>query len=501
MPTRRQFLLSLVAAAVQSTAAWAQAQTCGPPPPAKPQRRTGGESFPPLPLPATPLRRTERKRPPAPPALVGKIALGTLKWTTDAKGRRVAYREWMNDPADMINLLDWTNGQLGLRYRSVEVDLAKFSFDPTEIPILYASGHDGFEFTDEVRARLRQYLSDGGYLIGDANCGAKPFAESFLAEMEAIFPRRPLFKLPADHPLFTSFYPVSNVDFQVAGKGRYSAFPEFLGVNVGCRLAVFFTPVDMSCGWDGHTHPRGAHILPQDARPIGANLITYDLASYQLGRFLSTQKHYYQRGERTRDEFVFGQVIHGGDWDPDPGAAANLLRTTAANSTLEVQFTRKDVDLRTVDPFRHHFLYLTGHRDFTLTDVEVRALRSYLLAGGMLLADACCGRTGFDKAFRRELTRVLPEVPLRPLGLDHPLFSSLFRITSTGASNYLRAQGTDLAAPQLEGVNLTGNLAVIYSRYDLGCGWEGVEHPYGAGYLDDDGLQLASNALIYGMTH
>src|SRR5436190_24120839 len=35
---------------------------CGPPPRAKPQSRTGGESFPPLPLPATPLRRTEKKR-------------------------------------------------------------------------------------------------------------------------------------------------------------------------------------------------------------------------------------------------------------------------------------------------------------------------------------------------------------------------------------------------------------------------------------------------------
>lgn len=501
MPTRREFLLSMLATALQSAAAWAQMRTCGPPPPAKPHRRTGGESFPPLPLPATPLRRTERKRPPAPPALVGKIALGPIKWTTDAQGRRVSYRDWMTDPADMTNLLAWSNRQLGLRYRPVEVDLARFSFDPTEIPILYATGHDAFQFTDEVRARLRRYLLDGGYLIGDACCGSKPFAEAFLAEMEAIFPQRPLFKLPADHPLLRCFYPVGEVEFQVAGKGRFRAFPEFLGINIGCRLAVFFSPVDLSCGWDGHTHPRGARILPADARPIGANLITYNLASYQLGRFLSTRKHYYQRGERTRDEFVFGQIIHGGDWDPDPGAVANLLRAVAANSTLEVQFTREDVDLRTVDPFRHHFLYMTGHRDFTLTDTEVRALRSYLLAGGVLLADACCGRSGFDKAFRRELARVLPEARLQPLGLDHPLFSTLFRITSTAGTDYLRARGRDLSTPQLEGVSLAGNLAVIYSRYDLGCGWEGVEHPYGEGYRGSDALRLASNALVYGMTH
>jgi len=432
---------------------------------------------------------------------VGKIALGPVKWSTDAKGRRVSRRDWMTDPADMINLLNWSNSQLGLRYRSVPVELGKFSFHPTEIPILYATGHDAFQFTDEVRAGLSQYLLDGGYLIGDACCGSKAFAESFLGEMEAVFPRRPLFKLPADHPFFRCFYPITNVNHQAEGKGRHSAFPEFLGANIGCRLAVFFSPVDLSCGWDGHSHPTGARILPEHARPAGANLITYDLASYQLGRFLSTQKHYFQRGERTRDEFIFGQVVHGGDWDPDPGAAANLLRTVAANSTMEVQFTREDVDLRTMDAFRHHFLYMTGHRDFTLTDGEVRALRSYLLAGGVLLADACCGRSGFDQAFRRELARVIPEVSLAALDLGHPLFSSLFRVTRTRASDYLRAKGADLTAPKLEGLSLAGNLSVIYSRYDLGCGWEGVEHPYGEGYQSEGALRLASNALLYGMTH
>ncbi len=48
------------------------------PPIAHQNRISGGESFAPLPLPATPLRRTERKRDPAPPALVGKIDLNII---------------------------------------------------------------------------------------------------------------------------------------------------------------------------------------------------------------------------------------------------------------------------------------------------------------------------------------------------------------------------------------------------------------------------------------
>ena len=52
----------------------------GMPPRAAPRHISGGESLPPLPLPATPLRRTERKRDPAPPTLIGKVVLHENVW-------------------------------------------------------------------------------------------------------------------------------------------------------------------------------------------------------------------------------------------------------------------------------------------------------------------------------------------------------------------------------------------------------------------------------------
>ena len=67
--------------AAESSPAWAAEEDmsgpvdCGPPPAAKPQHQTGGELFAPLPLPVTPLRRSEKKRPPTPPALIGKMAM------------------------------------------------------------------------------------------------------------------------------------------------------------------------------------------------------------------------------------------------------------------------------------------------------------------------------------------------------------------------------------------------------------------------------------------
>ncbi len=479
----------------------AQPRTCGPPPKAAPHRRKGGESFPPLPLPATPLRRTEKKRPPAPPALVGKIQYGKIVWATDARGRRYMYYDWTTDPADIRNLLRWVNVQLGIRYRPQQIKLDRFSYNPAEIPVLYLTGHEGFTFSNDIRRKLRWYLQDGGTLIGDACCGSKPFTESFIKEMHAIFPNRPLEPLDGDHPLYHCFYHIQNVTYCNGTTPTGTKSPYVLGIDLGCRTAVFMTPYDLSCGWDGHTHDQGMRIKIADAKQLGANLTTYCLANYQLARFLSTEKVYYQSNEKTRDELVFGQIIHEGDWDPDPSAVMNLLKYVGKNSTMEVQFKRANVDLRKVDAFKYPFLYMTGHKDFHFTKEEIVALRSYLRNGGLLLVDSCCGRLAFDKAFRREIKRVLPDKDLQPLPLTHPIYSSRAHIQAVNYTDMVRQARPNLTAPQLEGISLGGVVCVVYSKYDLGCGWENMVHPYSKGYSSRDALRLGMNVLVYAMTH
>ncbi|HIJ65673.1 MAG TPA: hypothetical protein HPP77_06940, partial [Candidatus Hydrogenedentes bacterium] len=103
--------LAFAALIIVAGAKWAMAaKSCGvKSPPATPHRRKAAESVPPLPLPATPLRRTEKKRPPAPPALVGKLEYGKIVWATDENGRRYSYRDWTTDPLDIINLMKLTN--------------------------------------------------------------------------------------------------------------------------------------------------------------------------------------------------------------------------------------------------------------------------------------------------------------------------------------------------------------------------------------------------------
>jgi hypothetical protein len=477
-----------------------QSRTCGPPPPAKPQRQTAGESFPPLPLPATPLRRSEKKREPSPPALVGKVILGDIKWVTE-NGQRSSYRDWMTDPGDIKNLLAWTNQQLHIRYRAVDTDLNTFSYDPTELPILYFTGHDAFAVPDDTVDKLRQYTNDGGTILGDACCGSPDFDKAFRTLVGRLYPKRPLAPIPADHPLYSSFYPISSVRYKEGAK-EWSDVPHMEAVSIGCRAAIIYGGgYDLSCGWDGHIHESGKRYMPDNAKQIGANIITYCLATYELGRFLATEKVYHQKSEATRDQLVIAQVIHGGDWDPQPSSLASLLKYLAENTTVAVQFKKENVDLRNIDAFAHPILYMTGHDDFKLTDEEVGNLRRYLQAGGVLVANACCGRKSFDTAFRREIARVLPDQKLDRVPLDHPVYKSVFQIQKVEYTALAMHDHPGLDRPVLEGMTLDNQLRVIYSPLGFVNGWSGAPNPYAREYQTDDALRLGINILVYAMTH
>jgi len=473
---------------------------CGPPPKAKKQHRTGGESFAPLPLPVTPLRRSEKKRPPAPPALIGKMGMGPVRWIT-REGKRTMYRDWMTDPADVNTLLSWTAEKLGIQYRSVDADFTHFSFDPRELPALLFAGHNTFEMTDEVRQQLNRYVLDGGTILADACCGWNDFADSFRLEMEKTFPGRPLRKMSPEEPVFSSYYKLGAFNYKKGDGTEYTDDPCLEGIDFGCRTRVIFSPSDLTCGWDGHEHPRGTRIVIDQARQIGANLITYVLGSYQLGRFLSSTKVYFESEAPSRDDFVLAQLMHEGDWDPDPSAVHNLLKHARDNSTLEVKFKRQNVRLKDPATSTYPLLYMTGHREFHWSEEEVGRLKRYLTAGGMLVADACCGRMAFDMAFRGEIAKVLPEHRLERLPEDHPLYHCHNEVRTVEYTPRVREDFGPFDSPEMEGITLDGRLAVVYSKFDIGNGWEQFPHAYSHGLKDESALAVGTNMIVYAMTH
>src|SRR4051794_23651992 len=128
--------------------------TCGPPPRKNPERQTSAEGAPPLPLPVTPLRRSEPKAEPAPPLMIAKLEYGT-------------FQDWNTDPGDVDNLMRHVRDKLNLWYGWRHYPLNELvaqhkAGKQVTIPVLYMSGHEPFEFTADQRGAIRQYVLDGG---------------------------------------------------------------------------------------------------------------------------------------------------------------------------------------------------------------------------------------------------------------------------------------------------------------------------------------------------
>ena len=404
---------------------------------------------------------------------------------------------------------------LGVNFTYEKRRLGQIDLEAGNVPIVYRSGHHAFTFSPAQRRRLRRYLLRGGMIIFDACCGREEFATSARAEIKAILPEYPLKPLSLDHPLFNCYY-------RNAGLVKFTADslkqdptlrnpgPSGLeAVEVACRLAVVLSPRDLSCGWDMHTHTThgSTHIQSPDALKLGANLIAYATATRDMSVSLAQAKTYAQAGSTKTDKFAVGQLVHEGDWNPDPVGLLNLLDTVGRTTAIKVSFSVEPTQPIAEQLSRYPFIYMTGHDDFTWNPDQVAAIRQYLRNGGFLFAESCCGRQKFDLAFRREITKVLqPQTgssgSLQALPLDHPIYAAyhnIQKVNFTQAANFGSLAGQDYT-PKLKGAVVNRRLALVYSPFALNVGWRLKLLPYALGYAPKSALDLGTNIVMYALS-
>jgi len=471
------------------------------PPRGKPQRRKGGESFPPLPLPATPLRRTEKKREPAPPVLVARLIHGGLRSVT-YEGKEYKFWDWNTNPGAVKRLLRIARAKLGINYTETTISLERFDADPTRYPILLITGHSPLKFKEKECEKLRKFALSGGCIIFEACCGAGEFYESAKEVVKKTFPDRKIVRLSSDHPLFCSHFPIDSVTYNFAGK-RFSRkeVPFVEGVDVGCRTAVFIFKFGVTNGWD-HYHDPGAKDLEfDDADQLGLNLISYVLSYYKLGRFLAQKRVYFEESKSEEGAFIFAQIVYEGNWDPNPTAALNLLTALKASTPAITHFKRASVDIVKDDISRYPFLFITGHDAFSFSKEVVEKLRNHIASGGFLLADACCGRKAFTESFLALVKSMFPDAELKKLPPDHPLYSAKFKIEKVTYTDDSLKRKKNLPALPLYGVDVNGVTRIIFCPYALGNGWEKENHPFTVGVAPKDALRLGVNIITYCLTH
>ena len=474
----------------------------GQPPTAAPKRISGGEGMPPLPLPATPLRRSERKRDPSPPKMIGKVVWGESASFKYDNGATAEIADWNLCPGDLQQLMQKASGALGTPYASEAVSLAQFDGDPAKMPVLFFSGTRSLKLDAKQTALLRNYVLDGGMVVFDSIAGSPYYYESVKKIIAAALPEYGYRTIPLDHPIYHMLTDVQKVSYP---HNLDSTTPVLEGVYVGSRIGVLVSKYGLGCGWDNHEVPgiqKAVYYDVTSANRIGVNIVAYALGYANVGREEAKPELFGALDEkRPTDEFVFAQIKHEGAWNDHPGGAAALLRRLRQNTSLRVSLKRVGVTPGQDDLTGFGLLYLSGLDDFSWDARALSALKDFLGHNGTLFINNGLGLRTFDTAARRELKKLLPSAQLTQVPLNHPIFRSVFQVRNAAYSPAVKADKFDVTVPYLEGITINGDVRVIYSPFDMEAGWQGCEHPLARAFAPESAMQLGINIALYAATH
>jgi hypothetical protein len=137
----------------------------------------------------------------------------------------------------------------------------------------------------------------------------------------------------------------------------------------------------------------------------------------------------------------------------------HFLSAAEKDSAISTSRRFHAVKLASDEVYNFPLVIMTGEGAFTLTDAERENLRRFVERGGFLLASAGCSSQEWNRSFRAEMSAVFGDLPLEPLGMEHPVFNTVYSITELTAKH---------GQPKpLEGITIGGRVGVLYSEDGL----------------------------------
>lgn len=482
------------------------------------------------------------------PVLATKFAWGNIQRAADSDpsvvteldraGRPTTRPDWNRKHNDLRNVVDFAarevfdNVPLSWQVYDARLQALNKDFDKIDVeaglllqsPILYLNGHGSMPFVGRPGEKLsaeeellQRYVSEGGFLVGEACCGDKDFTASFAQLVGRIMPGSGLQPMPAEHAIWTMFPGVSPRDF-----------PDLQYVDRGCRTVAVFSPSPLAGFWEesrfmpSKVDARDPKNRGQKAYCLARNIIAYatgmELPKPKLTRTILVK----EKDEGiSRSKFRALQLKYisdeGAQPPPAAGALKNLMAFLEQNAKLDV--TQKSEVLPPTDDrlSKYKFMYLHGRKPVVFDGQSADNVKANLQTGGLLLADAACNDfkqwKAFDAAFRAEMKKMwgqdLQVIPTRtPDGKDEPLYK-IARDAGIDLLNVkCRREKADGSGPEaelrnypalLEGIKVDGRWVVVYSKYDIGCAIEGHKSADCLGHDKDSALKIASAVVLYSL--
>ena len=110
------------------------------------------------------------------------------------------------------------------------------SADIYQFPFAVMTGEGAFTLTQPQRDNLRNYLSNGGFLVASAGCSSAPWSSSFLSEIAIVFPELKLTRLEQSHPIFHTVYDIDRLDCK-----KSSGQAHLEGLEIDGKIVLVFS--------------------------------------------------------------------------------------------------------------------------------------------------------------------------------------------------------------------------------------------------------------------
>jgi hypothetical protein len=275
-----------------------------------------------------------------------------------------------------------------------------------------------------------------------------------------------------------------------------------------------YSPHDLSCLWDKWTsfelpgRPVPLSSMITKATRVGVNVVAYVTGRELLDK-LQRQMQLPMKIEADRierDLLEISKIRYTGDWDAAPLALRNLLVAFNKMEGQEAMAAQRDLTLLDKNLFRYPIAYMHGRYQFALGQPEQDKLAAYIKQGGVLFADACCGKSDFDRSFRQLMTQLFPGNGLKRIPANHEIFTTKIghdlktvRCREPDPDDPAKPVAIRAVEPFLEGIEVNGRFVIIYSKYDISCAVHHQAPVPCIGYLYEDAVKIGINVCLYAL--
>lgn len=191
--------------------------------------------------------------------------------------------DWDTDqrmPANLLNsLIEYTRIEVDTKEHVIDLE----SNDLFDAPFCYLSGHKLVEFSRKEAENFKKYVLNGGFIfVDDCNHDIDGlFAKSFETQMHTLFGTAALKKIPANHPIYHSFFSFDKgpptTSFELNGWGDDLVHEYLKAIEINGRIAVLYSNKDYGCEWDYDF--RNKRFMADDNTKFAVNIVSYAMNS------------------------------------------------------------------------------------------------------------------------------------------------------------------------------------------------------------------------------